>query len=154
MYSRKQASQLKQEFWTTYGQYMRPIMSAEGLRVNWVNYKTGVKHLRFVTDADNRKATIGIELSHPDKDIQLLFMEQFEQMRSFLESTLTEPWVWDDQAYDHLGRPICMIYTTREAVNVLDKDSWPDLIQFFKPRMIALDEFWSMAFETFNDLQR
>ena len=153
MYPRKQASQIRQAFWTTYGQYMRPVMSAEGLKVNWVNYKTGIRHLRFITNADNHRATIGIELSHPDRDIQLLFMEQFEQMKPFLESTLGEPWVWDSAAYDELGRPMCLIYQSLDKVNVFDKDCWPALIQFFKPRMIALDEFWSMAFDTFDDLQ-
>ncbi len=153
MYSRKEASQIKQEFWTTYGQYMRPIMSATGVKVNWVNYKTGVKHLRFITDADNRKAKIGIELSHPDKDMQLLFMEQFEQMKAFFQSTIGEEWAWDSSAFDSLGRPICLIYRSLDNINVLDKEDWPTLIQFFKPRMIALDEFWSMAFDTFDDLQ-
>jgi hypothetical protein len=43
MYSKDQASQLKQEFWTAFGQYMGPVLSAEGLRTNWINYKTGVK---------------------------------------------------------------------------------------------------------------
>lgn len=153
MYSRKQASQIKQEFWTTYGQYMRPVISASGDKVNWVNYKTGIKHLRFVSDADNHKAMIGIELSHPDKEMQLLFMEQFEQMKPFFDSTIGEEWIWDKSAYDTLGRPICLIYKSIDHVNILDKDCWPTLIQFLKPRIIALDEFWSMAFETFNDLQ-
>lgn len=153
MYSRKEASQIKQEFWTTYGQYMRPIMSASGEKVNWVNYKTGVKSLRFITNADNHQATIGIELSHSDKDMQLLFLEQFEQMKTFFQSTMGEEWTWDNSAFDSLGRPICLIYRSLDNVNILDKDYWSALIQFFKPRMIALDEFWDMAFDTFSDLQ-
>ncbi|MFA6248901.1 MAG: DUF4268 domain-containing protein, partial [Mucilaginibacter sp.] len=47
MYSKDQASQLKQAFWTAFGQYMGPVLSAEGLRTNWINYKTGVKHIYF-----------------------------------------------------------------------------------------------------------
>ena len=96
---------------------------------------------------------IGIELSQPDKDMQLLFMEQFEQMKSFFHGTIGEEWNWDKEAYDSLGRPICLISTSIDSVNVLDKASWPELIAFFKPRIIALDEFWSMAFDTFDDLQ-
>jgi hypothetical protein len=153
MYSRKESSQIKQEFWTTYGRYMRPIMSSSGMKVNWVSYKTGVKHLRFVTDVDGHVAKIGIELSHADKEMQLLFMEQFVQMKIFLNSTIGEEWTWDTEASDSLGRPVCLIYISLDNVNVFDKECWPELIQFFKPRMIALDEFWSMAFETFNDLQ-
>ena len=154
MYSRKQSSQIRQEFWTTYGRYMRPVYSASGQKVNWINYKTGVKHLRFITQTENKTAIIRIELSHPDKEIQLLFLEQFEQMKTFFHETIGEKWEWDKEAYDSLGRPIVLIYKVIDGINVLNKDDWPRLIDFFKPRMIALDEFWSMAFDTFDDLQR
>ncbi len=103
--------------------------------------------------ADNEMARVAIMLSHPDRDIQLLFMEQFEQMKTYLHNTLGEQWIWDVEAYDHLGRPTSMIYKELDQVNVLDKDSWSRLITFFKPRIISLDEFWSMAFDTFDDLQ-
>ncbi|TVP42967.1 MAG: DUF4268 domain-containing protein, partial [Mongoliibacter sp.] len=37
-------------------------------------------------------------------------------------------------------------------VNVMEKDDWPAIISFLKPRIIALDAFWSNikpAFEGF-----
>jgi hypothetical protein len=70
MYSKDQASQLKQQFWTTFGQYITPHPSAEGIKINWVNYKTGIKHLYFRMQAENRSASIAIEIAHPDAGIQ------------------------------------------------------------------------------------
>jgi hypothetical protein len=64
MYTKEQASQLKQAFWTAFGQYMGPVLSAEGLRTNWINYKTGVKHIFFRMQADNKMASIAIEIAH------------------------------------------------------------------------------------------
>ncbi len=78
MYSKDEASQLKQEFWTAFGQYISPVPSADGLRVNWVNYKTGLKHVYFKMQADKRIAAIAIEMTHPDPGIQELFFEQFK----------------------------------------------------------------------------
>jgi len=77
MYTKAEASQLRQAFWTTFGQYMQPVPSAEGGPVNWVNYKTGIKHLYFRMQADNRQATIAIELTMSDAGIRELFFEQF-----------------------------------------------------------------------------
>ncbi len=74
MYSKDEASQLKQAFWTTFGQYISPILSTDGLKINWVNYKTGIKHLYFRMEADKQIATIAIEISHPDAGIQELFL--------------------------------------------------------------------------------
>lgn len=90
MYSRQEASQLKQEFWTVFGQYIKPILSAEGEIINWVNYKTGEKNIAFRMNADNKKAGIAIEFTHKDKDIQQLYLEQFSQLKSIFRDTVKE----------------------------------------------------------------
>jgi hypothetical protein len=40
MYPRNEAAQLKKEFWTVFGQYMAPVLSSEGEKISWGNYKT------------------------------------------------------------------------------------------------------------------
>ena len=77
MYSKEEAAQLKQTFWTALGQYMAPIASADGEKVTWLNYKTGEKGIQFKMAADNKKAAIAIELSHSDGGIRQLYFEQF-----------------------------------------------------------------------------
>ena len=86
MYSKHEAAQLKREFWTAFGQYMTPIMSAKGEKVSWVNYKTGEKNIAFRLDADNKKARVAIELSHSDPGIQQLYYEQFQQLKKHFRS--------------------------------------------------------------------
>ena len=61
MYSKEEASKLRQQFWITFGKYLKPIPSAEGLTINWVNYKTGVKNIFFKMDAGQKEATISIK---------------------------------------------------------------------------------------------
>ena len=145
MYSKDQASQLIQAFWTAFGQYMSPVLSAEGLRTNWINYKTGVKHIYFKMQADNSIASIAIEVAHPDPELQQLFFEQFASYKTMLHSNLGEEWDWQLHATDEYGKTVSRITTSLSPVNVFKKEDWPKLISFFKPRIIALDEFWSNA---------
>jgi hypothetical protein len=153
MYSKAEVAQLRQAFWTTFGQYMAPVPSAEGMPTNWINYKTGYKNLYFRLHADNRRATIGIELTHSDAEIRQLFFEQFEQLKTMLEETLGEPWRWELEAQDANGQSISRIYQELQPVNLFNRDDWPQLISFFKPRLIALDEFWSNAQYAFEELR-
>ena len=44
MYSKQELSRIREEFWTSFGRYMQPILSADGEKVNWVNYKTGMTY--------------------------------------------------------------------------------------------------------------
>lgn len=152
MYTREQASQMRQAFWTAFGQYIAPHPSAEGTKTNWVNYKTGIKHVFFRMQADNKTASIAIELAHPDPELQELFFQQFEQLKQMLHESLGEEWDWVLHTSDESGKTISRIYTEIKKVSIFNKDDWPTLISFFKPRIIALDEFWSNAKYSFDEL--
>ncbi len=153
MYSKQEASQLRQEFWTTFGQYMRPVLSAEGEKTNWINYKTGEKDIAFKMQADNKKAIIAIELTQKDKEIQQLYFEQFLQFKSLLNNAMQEEWNWQLHAHDESGRPVSRIYKEKTGVSIFQKQDWPELISFFKPRIIALDEFWCNLKYAFESLR-
>jgi len=153
MYSKDEASQIRQAFWTTFGQYIAPQLSADGLKVNWVNYKTGVKHLYFKMDADKRSATIEILIAHPDIGIQELFFEQFAELRTMLNGYLDEEWEWALHDKDDNGKTISRIYKQLNGVSIYNRNDWPQLISFFKPRIIALDEFWSVGQYSFEALK-
>lgn len=150
MYSKEEKAQLKKEFWTAYGRYMAPILSAQGERQNWINYKTGIKHLFFRTQAQQNNAYIGIQIAHPDNELRRLMYAQFELLKNYLHQTLQEEWVWEQSAVDQNQKPIIQIYTEKRSLSIFKKDDWPQLITFFKPRIIALDSFWHDAKDSFE----
>lgn len=100
--------------------------------------------------ADNKSAFIAIEMSHPDKSIQELMFEQFKEFRNILKDTLDEEWQWELHTVDENGKIISRISVTLPGVSIFRQEEWPALISFFKPRIIALDEFWSNAQYSFE----
>lgn len=144
---------MRQQFWTTFGQYMSPVLSAEGEKVNWVNYKTSEKSIGFCMDADNKKAYIGIEITHKDTGIQQLYFEQFMELKNAFEDVAGKDWQWRLLANDDNGRMISKIYKEQEGVSIFKKENWPALIQFFKHNITALDLFWSNAKWGFESLR-
>ena len=150
MYAKDEVTKLKQEFWTTFGQYMALELSNSGLRINWVNYKTGIKHLYFKMEADGKKATIGIEISHPDRSIQELIFEQFTEFKNILTACLNEEWNWELHTTDEYGKTVTKISTSLFGVSIFKREDWPKLIEFLKPRLIALDNFWTDARDSFD----
>jgi hypothetical protein len=149
LYSREEVKKLKEEFWTTFGQYMRAVPSSDFEKVNWVNYKTGVKHLFFRMDADNKMARIGIDIVHPDAGMRSLMYAQFVEFKNVLEDISGESWKWEEQ-FVLSDKEMATIMLSIDGASIFRKDDWPDLISFFKPRIIALDEFWSLAKHTFD----
>ncbi|MEB2782723.1 DUF4268 domain-containing protein [Algoriphagus sp. C2-6-M1] len=145
MYNKAETSRIRSEFWIAFGQYMKPIPNAEGKRINWPNYKTGVRHIYFRMKAERDFVSIGIEIAHPDEELQELYFDQFGQLKKMLESTVGEEWSWKLHQENEFGQLVSRIEKVLPAVNVMDEGDWPEIIAFLKPRIIALDEFWEIV---------
>jgi hypothetical protein len=152
MFTSKEASRIRQEFWTAFGKYMRPVLSAEGTRINWINYHTKIKDLYFRMDAGRKSAIICISIEHADHGIQELYFEQFLQLRNILHATLGEEWNWQRNITVD-GKVVSRISKELPDVSVMNKEHWPELISFFKSRIIALDTFWENARYSFETLR-
>jgi hypothetical protein len=153
MFTREEASRIRQEFWTTFGRYMSPIPSAEGMKINWVNYHTRLKDVHFRMDAGTRSAMIAVSLEHRDAGIRELYFEQFLQLKRMLHAALEEEWTWQQHVTTADGKVMSRIYREISGVSVLNKEQWPELISFFKPRIMALDAFWENARYSFDELR-
>lgn len=153
MFTKEEKYQLRKGFWTAFGQYLNPVLSADGLKINWINYKTGIKHVFFRMEADKNFARIAIELSHPDEGIRELFFEQFLEFKVLFHNTLGEEWTWELEHRDDYGKSSGLIYKDLYTASLFKKEDWPELISFLKPRIIALDEFWTDVKDTFDALK-
>lgn len=145
MYTKQEASRQRQAFWTAFGQYMKPVLSADYEPVNWVNYKTGIPGIYFRMDAGNKQASIAIELSHTDLELQRSCYDKFLGLKHILHEGLGEEWQWQPFVEDEYGKTLSLITAELQGVNIALQDDWPQLISFFKQRIMALDAFWSMA---------
>ena len=150
MYSRREKSFIRKNFWTMFGQYMRPVLNANDQAVNWVNYKTGARHIYFRMDATGEHATIAIELRHPEPSRQEFYFEKFKKFESLFQQSTGEEWQWELHATDEDGKPVSRIATQLSDVNVFNNSDWPAIISFLKPRIIALDRFWNLVKEEFE----
>ncbi|MBK6379989.1 MAG: DUF4268 domain-containing protein [Chitinophagaceae bacterium] len=149
MYSKELSSKLKTQFWTNFGQYMKPVPGASGLPVNWINYKTGIRNIHFKMDAGNTKAVIAIEISHPQEEQRSHYYNQFLSLKNLLTSTTTFNWQWNEIIEtDH--KTISSISLQLNDVNILNQADWPAIISFLKPRIMALDAFWAMVKDGFE----
>jgi hypothetical protein len=142
MYSRAELSKIRTDFWIAFGQYMKPVPNAQGRKINWPNYRTGIKDIYFRMKAEREFASIGIELGHSDVELQELFFDQFKAMKNLLKGSIGEEWDWKLHEQNELGQTVTKIEIILPGVNVLDREDWPKIISFLKPRIIALDEFW------------
>lgn len=150
MYSRQEASLIRKKFWTSFGQYMRPVNGANGETINWLNYKTGIRHIYFRMDANLSGVSIAIELRHTDTALQQHCYEQLLQLKGILNQTTGEEWSWQLHQQDEDDSIVTRISKSLGGVNILSETDWPVIISFLKPRIIALDSFWMQVKDGFG----
>lgn len=153
MFKRQEASHIREEFWTTFGRYMSPVPSAEGMKINWINYKTTLRDVHFRMDVNQKSAIIFISMEHHDAGIRALYFHQFEELKMLLNAELEEEWEWQEHTRAGEDKVISSIYKELTSVSIFNKEQWPELISFFKPRIIALDRFWEDAKYSFDSLR-
>ncbi len=125
---------------------MKPVLSADGEAISWLNYKTGKKSIHFRMDVDSRRAVIAVVIDDPDAGMRQLSFDRFVQLSRIFEETLEEDnWDWKQDDIDEHGRSISTIRKQLSDVNIFRSEDWPAIISFLKPRIIALDAFWSMV---------
>ena len=103
--------------------------------------------------AGNKSASVSISIEHHDDSIRDLYFEQFLELKTLLHDQLAEEWDWNRATTDESGRHVARIQKEIRNVSVFNKDDWPELISFFKPRIIALDAFWENARYSFEALK-
>jgi len=150
MYSKQEASIIRQKFWTSFGQYMRPLPGNDGEPVNWINYKTGNRYVFFRMDASNKQADIFIDFRFPNDEMQQQYFKQFEQFKQMFHETVGEIWEWQPIYVDQYGHTSGRVFKTLTGVNIFNEADWPTIISFLKPRIIALDRFWSLVKDGFE----
>lgn len=145
MYGRKESSLIRKNFWTRFGQYMRPVQGTTGEPVNWLNYKTGIRDIYFRMDADAAKAGIAIELRHSDPQTRQYYFNKLRRVKNILEEIVGEEWTWESDLRDETGISYSRIGMELRGVSIFRETDWSSIISFLKPRMIGLDEFWTLV---------
>ena len=150
MYTKAEASYIRQKFWTSFGMYMAPVPSATLEKVNWVNYKTGVKGISFKMDADKDSATVRIEIFLKDTMLQHQYFEIFNSFAAEFKKAAGQGWGFQKDLFQDNKGNVSLINIELKNVNVFKESDWPTIISFLKQHIVGLDNFWALykpAFE-------
>jgi hypothetical protein len=153
MYPKEENKTKRVAFWTAYGKHMERHRSLRGPKVSWLNYKTGIKHIYFRQDADERCARVSIDIQHNDPSLREVFYDQFWELETLLHQTSGAVWTWNRHHFLESGQEISRISIELKGVNMFEPADWPKIFKFLENHMLSLDEIWVNAVDIFKDLE-
>ncbi len=138
MFSKEEASNLREEFWTSFG---------KSFPRKWILYRTKIKGLAFKFDAGRRDLNVAIEINSNNSTKNELLFEQFQALKSILTDCIPNI-VFDDNYVLNSGKSVHWIYTPYpDKFSIYNKNTWGAAFLFMKDNMSALEEF----FEDYKD---
>ena len=153
MYTKEEATLVRQKFWTSFGKYMQPVPTSSGDKVNWINYKTGIKGITFKMNANNASPYVAIEISLTDKIIQKQYFDCLIGLKKHFIKIVGKGWEISEHHITENRNEVSIAITELKNIKIFREADWPAIISFFKKHLIALDLFWNEwkpAFENIN----
>ena len=143
MYTNAEASAIRQKFWTSFGLYMSHVPSATGEKVNWINYKTGIKGISFKLNADKDESTIAVEIALKDIMLQHQYFNIFNNFAEEFIKMAGKNWVFKKVYLTENKTEVSIIIVQLQQINIFKETDWPTMISFLKHQIIGLDAFWA-----------
>jgi len=132
MFSKQEAQQLKKEFWTAFGKTFPR---------KWLLYDTKIKDFSFKFYADNKKAEVSIDIEMKDELFRNAYYEKIWSLESILEDEIGEFSKDEFYVLDN-GKVISRIWVEKTGVSIFNKQTWPDIFEFFVEKMDAFERMF------------
>ncbi len=142
MYDKEYSSAIHQKFWTSFGRYMQPVPNALGEKINWINYKTGVKAISIKIDVSNTTATICFEILNLNASINNKYLSLFNKHQTTFEAITHNQFCIYHNIINNQQKPVLAAIATLSNINIYNQADWPVIITFLKHNLIQLDNYW------------
>jgi len=142
MLSKEERKERNEKFWSAFKEEMRGTQSAGGRRVNWATYPTQIKDLYLRLTCDGKSTSMCLDLQYKDSGVRSIVWEQFGELRSIMEKTMSLKGNWIEDFHTPEGLIINRICWELEGVDFYLESDWPKIHSFFKQQLIEFDSFY------------
>ncbi|WP_298248191.1 DUF4268 domain-containing protein [uncultured Christiangramia sp.] len=138
MFSREEAKQIRQEFWTSFGKEFPH---------KWLLYDTKMKEIQLKFSFEHKVAQVSLDITDADELLRDYYFEKLLSLKTVLKDSYLPEIIFVKDYVLPEGKTVSRIYVEKEGVNIYNKKFWPEVKQFLAENMLKLEEF----FDDFQD---
>lgn len=144
MFSKAEAQQIKKEFWTAF--------AAEYPR-KWLLYDTKIKDVSFKFYVDNKKAQVMLDIEPKEDEKRTIYYEKIESLKTILLEEFLPDAILERNFYLDTGKAISRIWVDLTGISLYNKNTWPQIFEFFYENMDAFERFFYEYEDYIKDLE-
>ena len=143
MFSKADSQKIKKEFWIEFATvYPR----------KWLLYDTKIKDFSFKFYVDNKKAQVTLDIEPKDKEKRKIYFEKIESLKQILVDEFIKDAIFERDFHLETGKVISKIWVEKLDISVFNKNTWPQIFEFFDGKMDAFERFFYEYREYIEDL--
>ncbi|WP_299765843.1 DUF4268 domain-containing protein [uncultured Dokdonia sp.] len=133
MFSKEQSKEIRQQFWIFFDKrYPR----------KWLLYNTGIKDVSLKFDFDTKKAIVGIDSTSNDEIYRTYYFDKLLSLKNILKEEVSPNLIFDEHYMLSSGKFITRCYLQLDGVSIHNKNTWPEVFDFFNTYMDKLERFY------------
>ena len=144
MFSKEEAVQIKKDFWIAF--------AAEYPR-KWLLYNTKIKDVTFKFYVDNKKALVLLDIEPKDEAKHKIYYEKVESLKTILLEDYLDDVIFERNFYLETGKVISRIWVEKTGISINNKNTWPEVFDFFAEKMESFEYFFYEHEEYIKDLE-
>lgn len=154
MLKKEELRQLRLDFWDDFEVATRKKRTANNRKINWAQYKSGIKDIYFRLDFDTKEAFLAIDLQMRDAGIRDLVWDQFMETENLMKTHVGAELEFHPNFALSDDLEIHRMKWTLNEVNIANKKDYPKVVDFLSEKIQGLDRFWFEFSDLFNALCR
>jgi hypothetical protein len=133
MFNREESKQIRQRFWTVFGQISRR---------KWLLYNTKIKELSLKFTCTTKMAQVSIDIESSDDFYREYYYDKLWSLENILKTEYLPDAILDPNYEIEPGRIVSRVYVQLDGVSIHDDRTWPRIFEFFKENMAQLEAFF------------
>ena len=142
MYKKEEVTAFKTQFWSEFKVHMSATRSADGSRMNWLNYPSGIKFIHIRTDADESGARLCFDIQAKDAGVRSIFWEQMQELKIVMESEMGTDGIWIEDCRSAAVPHFSRIMWELNGVSIFHSDDYNEMFTFLEDRLVHFDAFY------------
>ena len=133
MFNQEDSKKIREDFWIFFGK-RHPR--------KWMLYNTGIKDVVLKFSFDTKKALVSIDAVSNDPILRGYYYEKLESLKKLLLDEVSLKLIFDAHYTLDSGKTVSRVYLVKEGVSIHNKNSWPEVFEFFNKNMDTLETFF------------
>ncbi len=144
MYSKEESLFIKKEFW---------VQFADAYPRKWLLYNTKIKDVSFKFYIDNKKAQVSLDIEPKEEEKRKIYFEKIQSLQTILLEEYLPEAILERNYYLESGKAISRIWVEKLGVSLNNKNTWPEIFDFFNETMSQFEVFFYEYQDYINDLE-